>query len=88
MQAGRGIENQVTGGQLYGVRAVGILHDQFATIVFVGLGEKQRGGKIGANAVWRPADLANGVIDMGAECLAALVTIEQRRKYLRAVRRK
>ena len=51
MQAGRGIENHVAGGKLHVVHAVGVLDDQFAAVIFIGLGEKQSGGEISADSV-------------------------------------
>ena len=80
MQAGGGIENHVAGRQLDVVRAVGIFHHQFAAIVFVGVREEQRRGKVRADAVWRAGHLADGVVHVRAERLAALIAIEQRRE--------
>ncbi len=86
VQAGRGIQNHVPGGQLDAVRAVGILDHQFAAVVFVGRGEKQRRRKIGADPVRRAGHLADGVVHVGAEGLAALIAIEKRRKHAQGQR--
>ena len=70
-------------GSFTRVHAVGVLDDQFAAVVFVGLGKEQSRGKIGADAVSGCAHLANRVVHMRAERLAALIAVEQRRKHLR-----
>ena len=45
-----------------------------------GLGEKQRGRQIGANAQRRAGDLPDRVVDVIAEGLSASIQVEQRRK--------
>ena len=40
MQAGGGIENHMAGGKLHLVHAVGVLDDQLAAVIFVGLARK------------------------------------------------
>ena len=67
MQAGGGIENHVTGGKLYLMHAVGVLDDQFAAVIFIGLREKQSGRKIGADSVSGSADLPDGIVHVSAE---------------------
>ena len=54
MQAGGGIEDHVSGGQFDALRAIGIFDDEFAAFVFIGIGEEQCGGDIGANALAGP----------------------------------
>ena len=76
----------MAGGQFDALRAVGIFDDEFAALVFVGIGEEQRGGDIGADALGAAGDLTDGVIDVSAERLAAGVAIEQRREDLQGER--
>ena len=82
MQAGSRIKDHVTGGQFDALRAVSIFDHQFAAFVFIGIGEEQSGGDIRADALAATGHLADGVIDVSAEGLAAGVTIEQGRKDL------
>ena len=67
MQAARRVEHHVSGRQLDRVHAVGVLDDQLAAVVFVGLGEEQRRREIGANAKRRARDLPDRVVDVVAE---------------------
>jgi len=82
MQARRRIEHEVPGGQLDVVRAVGVLDDQFAAVIFLGLRQEQRRREVGANPQAREMIAAHGIVDMDAEMVAAVrdVAIEQRRK--------
>jgi len=81
VEAGGGVEDHVAGGELDALDAVGVLHAELAAVVLLRCGEKQRGGDVGADAVRGAGDLADGVIDMGAEGLAAGVAVEQGREY-------
>ena len=69
------------------MRAVGVLDHQLAAVVLVRVGEEQRRRQVGADAVRRAGDLADGVVDVVAERLAALVAIEQRREDAQRQRR-
>ncbi len=40
MKARRGVQNQVTGGQLYRMRAVCVLHDEFSSVIFIRMREE------------------------------------------------
>jgi len=82
MQARRRIEHEVPGGQLDVVRAVGVLDDQFAAVIFLGLRQEQRRREVGANPQARELVATHGIVDMDAEMVAAVrdVAIEQRRK--------
>jgi hypothetical protein len=50
------------------------------TCVLVGLRQEQGRRQVGADAVRRALDLADGIVDMGAEGMAAAVAVEQRWK--------
>jgi len=80
VQAGRRIEDHVTGGEFDGFGAVGVLDDEFAAVVFVGIGEEERAGKIRAKAMAGAGDDADGTVDVRAEGLAAGVAVEHRRE--------
>ena len=60
--------------------AVIVFYDQFAVIVFAGLGKKQRYGQIGADARSGQRIAAHRIVNMDSEMLPYAVTIEQRRK--------
>ena len=49
VQRGRGIENHVAGRQLDRMRAVGVLDDQFAAVIIVGIRQEQGRRKVGAD---------------------------------------
>ncbi len=80
VQAGRGIENEVAGGQLHLMRAVLVFDDEFAAVVLLGLGEEQRYAEVGANARRGPRDGADRTVDVRAEEVALAVAVEERRK--------
>ena len=75
------VKNQVAGRKLDAVRSIVIFHHQFTAFVFFGRGKKKGSGKVRSNAVPRTGDLADGIVDMGAKGLAALVAIKERRKH-------
>lgn len=81
VEAGGRVDDHVAGGEFYGFRAVGVLDGKFSAIVFIGLGEKEGAGEVGADALaaWEGAD---GSIDVGAELLTAGVAVEHRRKIV------
>ena len=62
------------------MNAVSVLDDQLSPVVLAGLAEEQRRREIGPDALARAAHVADGVVDVAAERVAALVAIEQRRK--------
>ena len=70
----------MTGRQLHAVDAVGVLDHQLAAVVVLGVGEEQRRRQVGADAVRRARHLADGVVDVAAERLAARVAVEERRE--------
>ena len=80
VQAARGIEDEVAGGQLHGVHAERVLDHELSSVVLVGLAEEERGGEVGAEAVRRPRHLAHRVVHVGAEGLPAFVAVEERRE--------
>ncbi len=88
VQAGRRIQDEVSGRQLHAVRAVGVLDDQLAAVVV------RRDRRRTASPRDRSArgaacpGPADGVVDVTAERVAAGVAIEQRRKDLERQRRR
>ena len=72
----------MTRGELDSVHAIGVFHCQFAAFVFFGRVEEKRCGKVSANSMRRAGHLADRVINMCAEGLTALVSIEQRGENL------
>ena len=71
MQAARGVEHHVSGGQLHGMRAVAVLDHQFAAVVVGGIAEEQGGGEVAAQAMRRARHLKDRVVEVRAEALAA-----------------
>jgi hypothetical protein len=71
MQRGRRIEEQFASRQLDWALAVGVVHDQRAAPVALGVGQKQREGEVGAHAAHER------VIDMRAVGHAGLVATDQ-----------
>lgn len=88
VQAARRVKHHVSRRQLHGVRAVAVLHDEFAAVIIIGLDQKQRGGQVGAHSIGRAGHLPDGVVHMRSEVLTGFVAIEQRRKYLQGQRRR
>jgi hypothetical protein len=70
MQTGRGIEHHVPSRKFDLMHAVSVLDRQLSSVVFVRFREEERRRDVGANAVRRAGDLADGVIDVRAERLA------------------
>src|SRR5262249_54237798 len=83
MEAGGGVENQMARWQFDVVQAVSVFDRQFAAVVFFRRREKQRRRQICAHAMRRAGNLTNGVVDVCAERLSALIAVEERRKDLR-----
>ena len=77
----------LAGRQLHAVDAVGVLDHQLAAVVLVRVGEEQRRRQVGADAVRRAGDLPDGVVDVVAERLPALVAVEERREDAQRQRR-
>jgi hypothetical protein len=69
VQAAGRIEDEVPGGQLDVVHAVGVLDRQLAAVVLVGRAQEQRGRQVRAHAMGRARHLADGVVDVDAEGL-------------------
>jgi hypothetical protein len=59
VQTGSRIKHEVAGGQLDFVGAVEVLDHQFAAVIFVRLGQKQRDRQIGPDALAREAVATN-----------------------------
>ena len=55
MKTGSRIKNQMTRRQFHRMHAVSIFDDELAAVVFVGIAEEQRRGKISANSMRRAA---------------------------------
>src|SRR5438270_3411293 len=81
MQAGGRIKNHVARRQFHGMRAVRILDHQFSSVILVRLSEEQRRRNVRTNAMTRPGNLPDRVVDMHPKRLASRVSVEQRRKY-------
>ena len=64
VQAVGRVKHQMPGRQLDRVLAVAVFNDQFPALIFMGRREKERGGKIGADALRRDHILADGRVDM------------------------
>ena len=76
-------------GSLTRVHAVGVLDHQLAAVVFVRIGEEQRRREIGADGRMPVVlDLADRVVHVVAERLAAAIAVEQRRKHAQRQRRR
>ena len=69
------------------LRAIRVFDDKFAAVVFVWFGEEKRGGKIGADAVRRTGNLADGAVHVRAELLTTRITIEHWRQNVQGQRR-
>ena len=87
VQAGGGIEQQMAGRQLDRLRAEIVLDHQLAAVIGVRILEEERRRKVAADAELAAAVDAHRIVDMGAERLAALVAVEQRREDLERQRR-
>ena len=81
VQAGAGIQDQISGRELDAVAAIGIFDDQFAAVVVLRRAQEQGGRQVGAHRVHAAAAavVADRVVDVEAERLAAGVAVEQRR---------
>ena len=75
MQARRRIQHEAPRWQLDIVRAVGILDQQLAALILLGITEKQRRREIRADPVSRPADLPDRVVRVAPERLASVANI-------------
>jgi hypothetical protein len=82
VQARRGIKHHVAGWQLHAMDAVAVLDHQLTPVVIFGIVQKQRRRQIGADAMRRARHRADRVVDVITEGLAALIAVEQGRKYL------
>jgi hypothetical protein len=81
VEAGGGVEDEVAGGEFNALNAIGVFDAEFAAVVFVRGGEEESGGEVGANAMACAGDVANGVVNVGPEILAARVAVEEGREY-------
>ncbi|MCY1429252.1 hypothetical protein D9M71_451620 [compost metagenome] len=82
VQAGAGVQHQVTGGQLDLLHAIGVLNHQFAAVIAVRVAEEQRRGQVGTHPLRAALGLAQGVVDVEAEVAAFAVAVDQRREHL------
>ncbi|MNC27967.1 hypothetical protein D3C75_761570 [compost metagenome] len=82
MQAGAGVQHQVTGSQLDLLHAIGVLDHQLAAVVAVRIAEEQRGRQVGTHPLRAALGLAQGVVDVEAEIAALAVAVDQRREHL------
>ena len=57
----------MAGGQFHRFRAIGILDDQLAAVVFLRAGEKERAGQVRAQAVIRARDDADRTVREAAK---------------------
>src|SRR3954454_1961863 len=80
VKAGGRVQNHMPGRQFHRMRAIRVLNNQFSSVVLVWVREKQRGGKIGTNAMTRSWNLADGIVDVGSERVPSLIAIEQGRE--------
>ena len=88
VQARRRVKHEVPRRQLHALHAVSIFHHQFAAVVFIRRGEKERRREIGAQPVRRARNLPDRIVDMGAERLAAGIAIEKRWDNMQRQRRR
>ena len=78
MHARRRIDHHVTRRQLHALGAKGVFDHQFSAIVFIGIGQKQRGRYIGAHAFAAAVDESYGVVHMVAKRIGvATIAVEQ-----------
>jgi hypothetical protein len=82
MKTARGIQDHATRGKLDPLHAVVIFDHELAAVVLIRVGKEESRRKIGPNAMFGSAHLADRVIDVGTETLSARISIEQRWKYL------
>ena len=82
VQAARRIKDQAPGIQLHLLNAEVVFDHELAAFVFGRSGKEKRRRKVGPNTVLGACDLANGVIDVGPEILAAAIPVKKRRKDL------
>src|SRR5688572_21516127 len=70
VQARSGIQNEIAGVELHGMRAVRVLDGELAALVAAGIAEKQRRGKIAAQPFDAAALQPHGIVDVHTELLA------------------
>ena len=80
MQGRRRIKNAVARRQLDRLRAVAVFDQQFAPIILLWVGQKERAGQIGADALARAGNGTDRIVHMDAEILRGFVSVEQRRQ--------
>jgi hypothetical protein len=70
------------------VDAVGVFDQQLAAVILIRLRQEERDGEVCADAVRRPRHLPDGVVNVIAERLPPLVSVEERGEDLRRQRRR
>jgi len=80
VQAARRVNHHIAGREFDRMLAVDVVDHQLAAVVVFRRAEKQRRRDIGANAIGRAGNLADGIVQMRAEGLAAFVAVEERRE--------
>src|SRR5579859_6354244 len=67
MHASRGVEDEITGRGVGARLAVGVVDDEDAAVMIGRVGQEKSCRQVGADAVRGAADLAHGIVDMGAK---------------------